>query len=93
VSRVYRPWARAVGDVQTVQDGVRIAPETDARGCDEIARLVGRPVSPQEVVWANLGALSVWGKPLGDVIEDLWSAGTSVTVAEFERLIWRGKEA
>jgi hypothetical protein len=58
-----------------------------------IVRLIGRPVSSQEVVWANLGALTVWGRPLGDVIEDLWEGGTSLTPAEFERLLKSGKGA
>jgi hypothetical protein len=88
-------WQRTVGDVQTVRDGVRIAPEPDDEpfGYEEIVRLVGRPVSPQEVVWANLGALTAWGRPLGDVIEDLWAAGKLLTLAEFERLVERGKAA
>jgi hypothetical protein len=30
---------------------------------------------------------------LGDVIEDLWNAGTSLTAAEFERLVRRGRDA
>lgn len=89
------PWEGAVGDVQTVRDGVRIAPDPndERHGHEDIARLVGRPVSMQEVVWANLGALTVWGKPLGDVIEDLWAAGQALTAAEFERLVVRGKAA
>lgn len=74
---------------------MRIAPEPDAKpqAYEEIERLIGRPVSPQEVCWANLGALSDWGEPLGDVIEDLWGAGKSLTTAEFERLVRRGREA
>lgn len=89
------PWESGVNGVQTVKDGVRIAPEPDGKphGYEEIVRLVGRPISPQEVVWANLGALTIWGKPLGDVIEGLWEAGKSLTPAEFERLVQRGKAA
>ena len=88
-------WKRGVDGVQTVKDGIGIAPEphSNAENYEEIARLVGRPVSPQEVCWANLGALTVWGNPLGDVIEDLWVAGKALTAKEFERLIQRGKAA
>jgi len=83
------PWERAAGGDWTVKDGLRVAPEADSDPAqyEELARLIGRPVSAQEVVQANLGAMSAWGKPLGDVIEDIWTAGKSLTAAEFDRLV------
>jgi hypothetical protein len=48
-------------------------------------------VSAEEVCWANLGSLSLFDKPLGDLIDELEKTGKALMTSFFHRLAERGR--